>query len=640
MSVVRAVDRQNRHRICVAPPGSWCQARRSRSGHPRSRDTEGAVPLHDSDGVALCVAATPANRHPTGTIRPTEVRRDPAGGPLGSRGSRSEDVQGSGPPEPGTTAFDPLHPRLKRRLERGWPGRISLVFSLCGEGRDPHLDLSASPIEAPGLPAGRDLRTLDPRPGTAELERALERVGGAVVERFRLLHAVAATLPTAALPEVLRIAGRRIAYVEPTLATGRPPRVGPAPAPAHRSVGWARERLGSEPYRRLGLREGRIALLDTDVRMDHALLAGTGRIRRIADCSDPGLEVSPRRRGTVLGHDHGTASAAILSGGDALGPDHRGVTEIPVDCHRVYDAGHSVAQLDLAAAVRAFERAMLDGASVIVAQVQGASALPGVLNRAADLAYRAGAVVLAAGGNQPGEVPAPAAARGCLAVGGIDCRTGDRSAGSRGPTPDGRVKPDLLALTGTRTACARGPEALAPFHGTSGATPYAAGAAALIRTWALRVKRREDPNARIEPGEVYALLLLSSRYGSRADDPAEPGSIHLPGSGTLLWGRITVRPDEAVTIGCELSRAAEHLEAVIWYGEPDGKGEARPEPPDRIRLGIRRLDGRERARSAAEAGVFQHVGIDGRVEPGGWNLRLEPLHLERARAVFLAARIA
>lgn len=72
-----------------------------------------------------------------------------------------------------------------------------------------------------------------------------------------------------------------------------------------------------------------------------------------------------------------------------------------------------------------------------------------------------------------GSIVAPADCECALAVGAIGLRGWDRGLiegfSARGPTSDGRIKPDLVAPDGVRG-----------FFGTSAAAPYAAGAAALL----------------------------------------------------------------------------------------------------------------------------------------------------------------
>jgi serine protease AprX len=124
---------------------------------------------------------------------------------------------------------------------------------------------------------------------------------------------------------------------------------------------------------------------------------------------------------------------------------------------------------------------------VIVAEMQGGGDDLSAISRAADAAFDAGAVVIAANGNNgpsASTVNTPANAHRVIGVGNFDVQTQNQvTSQSRGPAPDGRFKPDIQAPTNTETASNAFDTAFRSFGGTSGATPYAAGAAALLRNW-------------------------------------------------------------------------------------------------------------------------------------------------------------
>src|SRR5262249_28038005 len=153
----------------------------------------------------------------------------------------------------------------------------------------------------------------------------------------------------------------------------------------------------------------------------------------------------------------------------------------------------------------AFQKAVAIGHRVIVAEMQGGDKdhcgdERSVVARAANNAFRAGAVVIAANGNYgdgvtPGSVKAPAVARNVIGVGAFDIVTGAQCRDQGlGPGSGGRIKPDIQAPTGAQT--------VAGLHtDTSGATPFAAGAAVLLRNFLL------GTSGSIDPGQVYAFLI-------------------------------------------------------------------------------------------------------------------------------------
>ncbi|MDW8111180.1 MAG: S8 family serine peptidase [Candidatus Bipolaricaulota bacterium] len=116
----------------------------------------------------------------------------------------------------------------------------------------------------------------------------------------------------------------------------------------------------------------------------------------------------------------------------------------------------------------------------------------------------------------------PALSPSAYSIGATDPRSdAPRRYSSRGPTQDGRMKPDFAAPDGVRNTTFR------PFFGTSASSPHAAGAAALVKgaipAWG--------------PEQIANFL------ASRATDISSPGPDNTTG-----WGRIALgtapKPDE------------------------------------------------------------------------------------------------
>jgi serine protease AprX len=148
------------------------------------------------------------------------------------------------------------------------------------------------------------------------------------------------------------------------------------------------------------------------------------------------------------------------------------------------------------------------------------------LERAVDKTWAAGIVCFKSNGNSgPGAatVTVPAAARGILAIGSLLDPAGQNSGilgvdygfrlspySSRGPTSDGRIKPDLSAPGESIMAAAAGStNRYVAFSGTSMASPFAAGTAALMIS----------ANPKMKPDEVRNVLYKTAAdWGAKGPD--------------------------------------------------------------------------------------------------------------------------
>ncbi len=128
--------------------------------------------------------------------------------------------------------------------------------------------------------------------------------------------------------------------------------------------------------------------------------------------------------------------------------------------YNIFDSGYSYAYSDM------------DGRTTIV-------------TKAAELSYQRGVSTFTAAGNEGnnswGYIIAPADGFGTIAVGAVDEFGNVASFSSRGPTFDGRIKPDVSAQgVGTFGAIAGTDNGYRFANGTSAATPIASGVAALL----------------------------------------------------------------------------------------------------------------------------------------------------------------
>lgn len=241
----------------------------------------------------------------------------------------------------------------------------------------------------------------------------------------------------------------------------------------------------------------RIAIVDTGVDVNHPALAG--RIAATHDATGEGFGDS---------NGHGTHVAGIAAGNDSR---YRGIApEATMLAAKVMGAFGSGSTSWAMAGV---EWAVANGAQVINLSLGSDGACDGSdpLSKTCDAAVARGIVVCVAAGNTgplAGSVGSPGCARGVITIGASTDNDKIADFSSRGPTADGRPKPDVL-FPGHNiiSARARGTKMGNPINdafteasGTSMACPHASGAAALI------LQARPG----ITPSQVKDLLMSST----------------------------------------------------------------------------------------------------------------------------------
>jgi len=210
-------------------------------------------------------------------------------------------------------------------------------------------------------------------------------------------------------------------------------------------------------------------------------------------------------------HGHGThvASTAFGDGtGGSGAPKYKGVAPgVAIHAAKVLDQSGSGEESGVIAGI---EWCVAQGAHVISMSLGSAEPSDGsdAMSQAANAAASGRVVVVAAGnsGDQPGTVGSPGAALQAITVGA--CADWSASAGSpnhsdgiyltpfssRGPTLDGRTKPDICAPGHSIAAAQAGTaNGYVTSSGTSMATPFVAGAVALaLQAGALPANVRQN----------------------------------------------------------------------------------------------------------------------------------------------------
>lgn len=276
----------------------------------------------------------------------------------------------------------------------------------------------------------------------------------------------------------------------------------------------------------------KVCIIDTGIDREHPDLRA--RIAKVSDFTDDGD-----------GRDymgHGTHVAGIVAGsGRGSGGRFRGLSPgAELYVAKVFDRSGYAPRT---AILDAIEWAV--GEEVDIINMSLGSALPGCdgtchLCRASDWAASQGIVVVISSGNEgpePGTVVCPANSRDTLSVGAVDDSKGLAWFSSRGPTLDGRPKPDVVAPGVNIEAPRAGDTSMGlprdEFYtvasGTSMAAPYAAGAAALLHQLYAHYSAMEYGRAlRLEPREMKAFLMQGSDSMGEDINDGGRGLLNLP----------------------------------------------------------------------------------------------------------------
>jgi subtilisin family serine protease len=243
-------------------------------------------------------------------------------------------------------------------------------------------------------------------------------------------------------------------------------------------------------------------------------------------------------------------------------------------------------------------------------------AAPSSLAAAAAPAFDVGAIVIAANGNfgpAAGTVNGPANAHKVLGIGAYDVETlATPDYQSRGPTADGRIKPDFQMPTNTESATTACNTCVRPFGGTSGATPYGGAAAILLRHWF------DSLGLGVEPGKLYAGLLAFGNHPYPYDNTEGAGDMVLGNLYCRRWmtGSRTISGGQTLDIPFATVASQWDLQVAIWW--PEGTTYHND-----VDLYVVDPAGSYRAAAISSLSVFEVTRVNGNLSPAGtWNLRM------------------
>jgi subtilisin family serine protease len=350
-----------------------------------------------------------------------------------------------------------------------------------------------------------------PRESLAAVAARATTLGARVRVQSRWLHAVSIDAPTAALR--LLAADLTLRRIQPLgrfrrRQDGLDPERTPAPSPT--APGDTCEPAGDPvlgpsemPYRRLNLlplsRAGingtgvRVALFDTGFDTSNPAFSGVTVVAQRDFVFNDGV-VRDESGDTTGAHGHGTATWSLFAANvpGRLRGIARGATYLLAKSEDV----RTETRVEEDNYVAALEWADSIGVDIVSSSLaylvfdNGFSYMPSDLNGdvavttvAVDMAARRGILVVTAAGNNgpaPRSIWTPADADSALAVGAEDSLGNIANFSSRGPTADGRVKPDFTA-PGVLVCTVTGPGLVRRQSGTSFATPLLAAGATLLK---------------------------------------------------------------------------------------------------------------------------------------------------------------
>ncbi|MEU1835922.1 type VII secretion-associated serine protease mycosin [Micromonospora chersina] len=390
-------------------------------------------------------------------------------------------------------------------------------------------------------------------------------------EHVRTGHRIRSVLSGAA---VVALLGGLLAAPAPAVAA--PACGGPAGGPAPTAAPWGLTRLDPSAAWRVTKGQGiTVAVIDSGVSPAHPLLRG-----RVLDGED--FNQLPKRAGQCDLVGHGTLIAGIIAGKEGTGAPFTGIAPeariLPVrvlaDNKRAFDESIPA---EIGKAIRWAVDHDADVVNLSLVTLDDPA-----LRAAVDYALGKGVILVAAAGNrqenQQDQPAYPAAYPGVIAVAGVDENGGHVGSSVAGDYVD-IAAPGLNIVGPAPQGAGYRAE---PQGGTSFATAYVSGAAALVRAAhpditpkevAFRLTHTADNppdghNALVGYGVVNPYRAVTSLLGTRSDPPLGAMPAPAPHSDPLAWQRTVAI--WAAAVGAVLAGVLLALRPILVRGRRRG----------------------------------------------------------------------
>jgi len=225
-------------------------------------------------------------------------------------------------------------------------------------------------------------------------------------------------------------------------------------------------------------------------------------------------------------------------------------------------------------------------------------------------------VLFAAGNERDDGVSPPGTAKNVITVGAHVNRYSSNPAdemyywSSRGPTDDGRIKPDIVAAGDYVRSCKAQEASEAPdnlndqwyveYSGTSMATPAAAGASAIVREYLMEIAERPEPQGAL----VKAMLILGAEDMGTRDIPNNNegwGRLNLVNSllpdsqvgdvGIFVDDRSRLSSGQEASYNFDVTRSGEPLKIVLAWSDYPGSAFSNTQLRNDLNLEVSSPDG-------------------------------------------------